>query len=68
MQAKTTNAKLYIIQDKWYQPPATHFRINQYRTHSSTYKTVYTAACKTYHTVTVYTAVFLKMNPRFRNM
>jgi len=25
-------------------------------------------ACKTYYTIHVYTAVFLKMNPRFRNM
>ena len=58
MQEKTANTKLYIIQDKWYQPPATHFRINQYRTHSSAYMTAYSVACKTYHTVTVYTIVF----------
>jgi len=40
----------------------------KYRTHSSTYKTGYTDACKTYCTMTVYTTVFLKMNPRVRNM
>ena len=27
-----------------------------------------TDACKTYHTITVYTSVFLKMNPRVWNM
>jgi len=35
---------------------------------SSTYWTVYTDACETYHTITVHTAIFLKMNPRFRNV
>jgi len=29
---------------------------------------LYTDACKTYHTTTVYKAVFLKMNQRFRNI
>jgi hypothetical protein len=42
----------------------------QYRALSSslcsigTYKTDYTDAFKTYHTMTVYITVFLKMNPR----
>jgi hypothetical protein len=36
---------------------------------SSTYQTAYTDACKTHHTIIVYTTVFLKMNPpRVRNM
>jgi hypothetical protein len=26
--------------------------------------TVYTNVCKTYHTITVYATIFLKMNPR----
>jgi len=33
----------------------------------STSKTAYTDACKT-HTIPVYTAVFLKMNPRVPNI
>jgi hypothetical protein len=37
------------------------------RRHSSTFKTAYTDACKTYHTITAHTTVFLKMNPRVRN-
>ena len=37
-------------------------------THSSTYWTAYTDACKTHYTISVYTTVFLKMNPRLRNM
>jgi len=37
-------------------------------THSSTYKTAYTDACKTHYTIPVYAAFFLKMNPRVRNM
>jgi len=36
----------------------------QYRSHTPTYKTAYTEACKTYNTVPVYIAVFLKMNLR----
>jgi len=40
----------------------------QFRTHSSTYNTAYTDACKTHYTVPVNTTVFLKMNPRVRNM
>ena len=35
---------------------------------SSTYKTAYTDACKTYYTINVYTTEFLKMNPRVRNI
>jgi len=35
---------------------------------SSTHKTLYTDACKTYHTITVYTTVFLKLNPRISNV
>jgi len=42
--------------------------MHRYLTHYSTYKTAYTDACITHTTVTVYTAVFLKMNPRVRNM
>ena len=34
----------------------------------STYKTAYSSVCKTYRTVTVRIAAFLKMNPRVRNM
>jgi hypothetical protein len=34
----------------------------------STYKTAYTDAYKMYHTITAYTTVFLKMNPRVRNV
>ena len=40
----------------------------QYRTPSSTCKTADTNACKTYRTITVYTTVFVKMNPRDGNM
>ena len=36
----------------------------QYRTHSFTYKTAHTDACKTHCNIPVYTTVFLKMNPR----
>jgi hypothetical protein len=43
------------------------FYMHQYK-HSSTYLTAYTDACKMYHIITVYTAVFLKMNPWVRNM
>jgi len=32
------------------------------------YKQSYTDVCKTHYTIRVYTTVFLKMNPRFRNM
>jgi len=32
------------------------------------YKTVHNDACKTYHTTPERTAVFLKKNPRDRNM
>ena len=39
-----------------------------YRTHASTYNTAYTDAYKTHYTTPVYTTVFLKMNPRVRNM
>jgi len=42
-------------------------KIIQFLTHPSTYNTAYTDACKTHYTVPVYTAVFLKMNPRIRN-
>jgi len=35
---------------------------------SSAYKTAYTDAYKTYYTITAYTTVFLKMNPRVRNV
>jgi hypothetical protein len=31
-------------------------------------QTAYADACKTYHTITVYTTVYLKMHPLFRNM
>ena len=31
-------------------------------THSSTYQTAYTEACKTYRIITVNTTVFLEMN------
>jgi len=40
-------------------------QVEEYRTHSSTYQTPYTDECKTYNTITVYTTVFLKMNPWF---
>jgi hypothetical protein len=36
--------------------------------HSSTNKIAYTDECKTYHTVIVYTTIFLKMNPGVRNI
>jgi len=36
--------------------------------YSSAYKTAYTDACKTHCTITGYATVFLKMNPRVRNM
>jgi len=39
----------------------------QYQTHSSTYKIAYIDVCKTHHTITVYTNVFLKQSPRVRN-
>jgi hypothetical protein len=32
------------------------------------YKIADTDACMTHYTTTVYTAIFLKMNPRVRNM
>jgi len=41
--------------------------MHQYK-QSSTYNTAYTDACKTHHTITVYTTVILKMNPQVRNM
>jgi len=34
----------------------------------STYKAAYTDACKTHSTISVRTTVFLKTNPRFRNI
>jgi hypothetical protein len=34
-----------------------------YIAHSSAYKTAYIDACETYHTITAYTTVLLKMNP-----
>ena len=40
----------------------------QYRTQFSTYWTVYTDAFQKYCNITVHTTVFLKMDPRFRNM
>jgi hypothetical protein len=39
-----------------------------YRTRSCTNKTAYSDVCITYHTIAVYTTVFLKMNLRVRNM
>jgi len=39
-----------------------------HRTHPSTYKAAYTDACITQYTITVRKTVFLKMNPRVRNM
>jgi len=33
------------------------------RTHSSTYQTVYTVACKTHNAITLYTTVFLNYEP-----
>ena len=38
------------------------------RMHYSTNNIAYTDACKTYHTITVYTAIFLKMNLWVRNV
>jgi len=35
---------------------------------SSAYCIAYSGACKRYHNITVYTTVFLKMNPRVRNV
>jgi len=35
---------------------------------STTYQIAYTDACITYQIILVYTSVFLKMNPRVRNM
>jgi len=32
------------------------------------YKQSYSEACKLYYTITVNTTIFLKKNPRFRNM
>jgi hypothetical protein len=49
------------------RPPRSSAEV-KYRTHSSICKTTYTDACKTYYTISVYTTVFLKMNPRVRNM
>jgi len=37
-------------------------------THSSNYKIAYNDACKTHCITPVYKTVFLKMNPRVRNM
>ena len=37
-------------------------------TNAGTYRTAYTDAHKTNYTIPVYTTVFLKMNPRVRNM
>jgi hypothetical protein len=37
-------------------------------THTSTYKTAYTVACKTHYNILVYITVFLKMNLRFRTL
>jgi len=39
-----------------------------FRIHSYTYYAAYIDACKMYHTITAYTTVFLKMNPRVWNM
>jgi len=30
MQAETTNTELYIIHDKWYQPPMSEYSKNSY--------------------------------------
>jgi len=38
----------------------------RYLSHTSVYGG--TDACKTYHTITAYTTIFLKLNIRFRNM
>jgi hypothetical protein len=35
--------------------------------YASTYEAAYTDARKTYHTITAYTTVFLKMNPPVQN-
>ena len=35
---------------------------------SSTYKTAYTDTCRTHYPIPVYTVIFLKKNPRVRNM
>ena len=43
------------------------FYMDQYK-QPSTYQTVDNDACKTYHTITAYTTVTLKVNPRDRNM
>jgi len=46
------------------------YRAFQYNltTHSSTYKTAYTDACKTHYTTPVYITVFPQVNPRVRNV
>jgi len=43
------------------------FYMHQYK-QSCRYKTACTDVCKTYRTIPVYTTVFLKMNPRVRNI
>ena len=50
----------YMLQYKQYKK----FVRDQYQTHSSIYKNAYTDACRTHYTISVYTTVFLKMNPR----
>jgi hypothetical protein len=37
-------------------------------TQSSTYKILYHDACKIYYTIPVCATIFLKMNPKVRNM
>ena len=53
--------RLYI--QLWYSV----FDLRQYQ-HFYTYQTAYTDELKTYHTITVYINIFLKMNLRVRNM
>jgi len=50
----------YMLQYKQYKKCV----LDQYQTHSSTYKTAYTDACRTHYDIRVCTTVFLKMNPR----
>jgi len=49
---------------------AVHAVILRYVLHASVSSicyTVYSDACKVYHTITIHITVFLKMNPRVRN-
>ena len=62
-----------------YEPKKALFQINIYyflicytfytfQTTSSTYYTAYTDACKIHYSILVNTTVFLKMNPRIRDI